>query len=178
MPQSNGTPTGPSASEVVARRVKELRKRHGWTAADLAARCADMGMETLNRSVLANVESGRRKYVTIDEVLVLAHVLDVAPLHLFVPTSDAPDDRYTVSPEAWVPTVREARAWVRGEYAGPTDPRVYFSEVPRDEWEPQPLSEERIEELGERHAASRHITEQLFPPGSQAEALRAREERD
>ena len=74
-----------SAAAVVRDRVKELRERRGWSAAKLAELCAENEMPNLNRDVIANLESGRRPNVTIDEVLVLALVLDVAPVNLFIP---------------------------------------------------------------------------------------------
>ena len=58
-------------AETVAQRVKELRKRRNWSARQLADRCAELGAAGLDRSVLANLESGRRRTVSIDEVFVL-----------------------------------------------------------------------------------------------------------
>lgn len=45
-------------------------------------------MPKLNRSVIANIESGRRPYVTVDELLVLASALKVSPLSLLTPEDD------------------------------------------------------------------------------------------
>lgn len=90
-------------------------------------------MPGLNRSVLANIESGRRKYVSVDETLTLAWVLDVAPVHLMIPI-DSDRDEYGASPEQAMP-VHRARAWLRGEWCPPgTDERLYWSEVPRSEF--------------------------------------------
>ena len=136
-----------SPTTTVAERVKDLRQRRGWTAAELALRCADKGLDGFNRSVLANIESGRRKYVTVDELVALAYVLDVAPIHLLVPVEvDQTVDEhfYRVCPDVFLP-VPEARAWVRGSHAPfAVDPRVYYSEVPLDEWKPPQLTSDQV----------------------------------
>jgi transcriptional regulator with XRE-family HTH domain len=76
-------------SDVVARRVREIRKQRGWTAERLAAECARVGASQLTASVIANIESGRRdqqgrrrRDVTVDELLHLAAALDVDMSHL------------------------------------------------------------------------------------------------
>ena len=71
--------TSGSPSADVVRRVKAERKRQGVTAAQLAERCAELGVPGLNTNVIANLETGRRGYVTVDELFVLADALDVSP---------------------------------------------------------------------------------------------------
>lgn len=120
-----------AAAQVVARRVREIRDKRGWSAQKLAEKCAEAGAEHLDRDVLANLETGRRRNVSIDEVLVLALVLDVAPIHLFIDPASAfmHVGRWTVA----APVVRE---WVRGNFPLPSqDKRVYRTEVPEYEWE-------------------------------------------
>jgi transcriptional regulator with XRE-family HTH domain len=115
---------------LVARRVRELRDRRGWSAQELANRCADAGWPQLDRGVLANLENGRRRSVSIDEVLVLALVLDVAPVHLVVPTTDR-----AVQVGKWIVGSGPVREWVRGNYPLPSqDSRIYRTEVPDVEW--------------------------------------------
>lgn len=95
------------------------------------------------RSVVANLESGRRQSVSVDELLALAYVLDVAPVHLLVPLSDNVWFHFT--PETATPAglVRE---WVRGRHPlRSTNARLFFSEVPDHEWEPPKMSDEEIE---------------------------------
>jgi transcriptional regulator with XRE-family HTH domain len=149
--------TSPDRS--VRARVAELRKQRGWTAQELADRCKAVGASELNRSVIANIESGRRKYVTVDEAAVLAYVLNVAPLHLLVPieVKDNVDGRnvdahrYLATPDRFL-TIGQAREWFRGNYSPPgQDPRLYFSQVPREEWKPNRPSGEAIEEAGARY---------------------------
>ncbi|WKK21149.1 helix-turn-helix transcriptional regulator [Streptomyces olivoreticuli] len=137
-----------SASDAVAERVQELRKRQGFTAKDLAERCRLMGAPGMTASVIANIESGRRdlkgqrrRQVTLEEWLILAQALHVAPIHLLVPIS-SDEDEYKIVPEGPTPhgtdraPLGEIRAWVRGETTlHGTDERLYYSEVPKGEWE-------------------------------------------
>jgi transcriptional regulator with XRE-family HTH domain len=68
-----------------------------------------------DRSILANLESGRRRDVSVNELLALARCLGVAPVHLIVPI-DA--DRFRVSPGAPEVDADVARAWICGDDAG------------------------------------------------------------
>lgn len=137
-----------SASDVVAQRVQELRKRQGQTAKDLAERCRQMGAPNMTASVIANIESGRpapdgrrRRQVTLEEWLILAQALHVAPIHLLVPTGDE-HTRYQLTPESPQPThgLRSegagwVREWIKGEAALTfTNERIYCTEVPTEEW--------------------------------------------
>lgn len=68
----------------IAGEVRRHRQAQGLSAQQLADRCAAIGMP-IQRSVLANLESGRRTTVTVAEVLVLAHALGVPPGVLMFP---------------------------------------------------------------------------------------------
>ena len=83
------------ASDVVAARVREVRSKHGMKVADLAARCAELGMPELTVQALYKLEQRRPgkvrpRPVTVDELLVLACALSVAPVHLLVPPDPSP----------------------------------------------------------------------------------------
>lgn len=73
-------------ARLVAREVRRYREkqRPKMSAQQLADRTAELGMP-IPRSVLANLESGRRETVSVAEVLVLAAALNVAPLDLIFP---------------------------------------------------------------------------------------------
>lgn len=108
-------------------------------------------MPQLNRGVIANIESGRRKQgITIEELFTLALVLNVAPLHLMVDTSDGPEACTAVGVHSVGPGL--ARAWVAGLMPIPqvVDPRIYFSEVPASEWDRPKPSAEEIERTGQQ----------------------------
>ncbi|MFG1826744.1 helix-turn-helix domain-containing protein [Microbispora bryophytorum] len=115
-----------SASRVVAKRVKEFRQAHGWSAQELARRCAEAGMPHLDRSIIANLESGRRAMITIDEVLTLAWVLSVPPLMMFLPLGST--DEIAITPDVAVhPGL--ALKWVMGEMEPPTSDRKVAAHV-------------------------------------------------
>jgi transcriptional regulator with XRE-family HTH domain len=141
-------PLTPAAT--VAQQIRRFREQRGWSAAFVAARCAVLGMPTLDRSAIANIEIGRRRRIGVDELLVLAAALDVAPMHLLVPLDDRP---YVVTPTR-VTNAGRVREWVRGNYlikfpalsvergdesatedAGAS---VYYGTKPTTEWQPPP----------------------------------------
>ncbi|GAA4098815.1 helix-turn-helix transcriptional regulator [Actinomadura miaoliensis] len=99
-------------TEVISRRVRELRDRRGMSAQALADRCAKLGMPALKRQAITNLENGRRGMVTIEELLVLAQALDVPPVLLFIPLDGR--TRLQVTPNidmaSW-----QALFWVSGE---------------------------------------------------------------
>lgn len=98
-----------------------------------------------DRSIVANLENGRRATVSVEELLALAYVLDVAPVHLVVPLDDG---QFHVTPE-WATNADRAREWFRGQHPLPsTDPRIFFSEVPLDEWQPPQMTTEDVERRG------------------------------
>ncbi|MEU6944261.1 helix-turn-helix domain-containing protein [Streptomyces sp. NPDC046316] len=68
----------------IAKEVRRHRQAQGLSAQQLSDRCADLGMP-VQRSVLANLESGRRSTVTVAEVIVLAAALRIAPAELVFP---------------------------------------------------------------------------------------------
>jgi transcriptional regulator with XRE-family HTH domain len=122
--------------------MKELRERRGWTAAELATRCAAAGMPSLTRSVIANAESGRRQGgFTLEETFVLAYVLDVAPVYLFLPVEVALV-RFTPN---WDTSVGYIREWVRGNYPLPEqDAGRYWSQRPEVEWNAEKDAADRL----------------------------------
>jgi transcriptional regulator with XRE-family HTH domain len=112
--------------------VKELRTRRGWTAERLGEEMAKLGFRW-DRYTVGNLERGRRRSLTVEELLGLAYVLDVAPVHLLVPVDETRP--YAVAPEATA-SANAVREWIRGSAPLPgRDPRLYFSEVPLHEFE-------------------------------------------
>jgi len=116
-------------TEHIASQMKRLRKRRGWTAAQLAEQMTEVGVQW-DRGTVTKLETMRRQNLTVVEWLALARVLDVAPVHLLVPVDEVsvPITAVEARPASL------ARAWVRGEYALPgTDERTYRAEVPLSE---------------------------------------------
>lgn len=71
-------------TEYFAKQVKAYRTARPWTQPQLAEQCQKAGLDW-DRSIVANVEGGRRSSVTIHEVLTLAYVLGVPPALLLFP---------------------------------------------------------------------------------------------
>jgi len=140
---------GVTPTRTVATLVREARDRRGWTAEQLAERCAAAGMRQLDRSTIANIETGRRRRIGVDEWLVLAHVLDVAPLHLLLPRDD--DDQVAVTPTVTV-TAAQARRWAAGREPLPGgDERTFRYEVPDSEYERR---SQRVRDAEDRNDAA------------------------
>jgi hypothetical protein len=84
--------------------------------------------------VISNIESGRRKAdgkrrreVSVDELVLVAYVLGVPPIHLLVPDegSEAPVE---VAPGARVDEPNLMLRWIRGDQTLPgVDPRGFFA---------------------------------------------------
>jgi transcriptional regulator with XRE-family HTH domain len=68
--------------------MRGVRAARGWSAQQLADRCAELGMPDLDRSAVANIENERRQRIGVDELFVLALALGVAPVHLAVPLDE------------------------------------------------------------------------------------------
>ncbi|MEJ8645293.1 helix-turn-helix transcriptional regulator [Streptomyces sp. MS1.HAVA.3] len=137
------TPTG-----TVAKRVREVRKRRGLTAEQLALKLREQGIPW-DRYTVNKLENGKRQNISLTEWLALAEVLNVAPVHLLTPTDTVEGDQYQVTPERAVP-VAHAREWVRGhDYLDGADPRSFHAETPREEWNRNwlPLDQDAFQEL-------------------------------
>jgi len=61
---------------IIARLRRERRERH-YSAAELAARCAQVGYPELDRRKISKIENGMRQSVTADEVAGLSAALGV-----------------------------------------------------------------------------------------------------
>jgi transcriptional regulator with XRE-family HTH domain len=119
-------------TRVVAERVFELRKERRLTAAQLADRMTKVGIPW-KRGVVAKLEKGYREDVSVAELLALAVVLEVAPVHLLVPLENS--QPYEVTPGRVEPA-HEVRSFVIGNVPlEGIDPRRFYSQVPADEWE-------------------------------------------
>lgn len=119
------TSEAPDATGTVRQRVKELRGRRGWTAAELGSRLSKLGVPW-DRSIVANFENGRRRAVSVQELIGLALVFDVAPVNLLVPLNDGP---VQLTPTRAEPAI-DVREWFRGSVPLPgIDARTFLTEV-------------------------------------------------
>jgi transcriptional regulator with XRE-family HTH domain len=128
---------------VIAQRVKEVRRLHGWSASRLAEEMARVGV-AWDRSIVANLENGRRPYVTVEELLTLAAALGVHPVDLVVPPEAADSEPYSVTSEVTAPAAT-AREWFGGQ-AFLTDPENPYELAQAIRW----LPEGRARELSRR----------------------------
>ena len=120
---------GRSVSEVLARRVEQVRKARGLTQRDVAERLAELGV-SMHQTAIAKIENGKRK-VTVEDALLLAAALDAPPVTLFLPLADNIDmalGNMTLSSG-------QMRAWARGFSQLPgRDSRPYLTQIPDSEW--------------------------------------------
>lgn len=101
-----GTWSGRFAAHV-ARRVRDLRDERGMSAQKLSDACTELG-HPIHRSVLANLENGRRGTLDVCELFVIARALGVAPAALLVGGDDVEiGDGVSMSRESAV-------AWIAG----------------------------------------------------------------
>jgi transcriptional regulator with XRE-family HTH domain len=83
-------------SDQVGERIRDVRKQLKWTMSDLAARCAELGHPEITRSVIENIEGGRRddegrrrRDITVDELMAIAGAFAVPASALMQPLSDS-----------------------------------------------------------------------------------------
>jgi transcriptional regulator with XRE-family HTH domain len=129
------------ASDFVADRLRQIRQRRGLTAEGLAARCAEIGAPEITRSVIANIETGRRgpdgrrrREVSVDELLIFAYALQVPPALLVVPLDGAEELEVTVDVRM---DVLKAAAWMTGDDQAPG---FYGTEPARPRQDSVPLA--------------------------------------
>ncbi|MEU2975975.1 helix-turn-helix transcriptional regulator [Streptomyces hirsutus] len=127
---------------MVAERVREVRKKQGLTAAQLAQHCAERGYPELTTQALSNIESGRRdkdgrrrRFVTVDELMTLALVLEVAPVYLLIPPLPSPEQPLPDDAAELSTVTHVWQGFIKGERPLPgMDPQRFLSEVPREEF--------------------------------------------
>jgi len=104
-------------TKTVAREVRRYRDERKLSAQQLEERTAEFGMR-IPRSVLANLESGRREVVSPAEVVVLAAALGVAPVELLSPVGF--DQQVEMLPGRMMDPLSAMR-WFTGELKLETD---------------------------------------------------------
>jgi transcriptional regulator with XRE-family HTH domain len=115
--------------EVFAMRVREARKRRGWTQKQLADRLTEIGYPTERTTVVKIEAGGRRSNAPISDVFAFAVAFGVSPVHLLVPLDDEAEVRIVGVAEPM--KAPAARAWIRGRLLLPdADTVAYLSEFP------------------------------------------------
>lgn len=74
------------ATENIIGNVRAIRTALHWSAQKVANKCAAIeGGQHMHRGVIANFESGRRKAITVQELLVFSEVFGVSPMDMMTP---------------------------------------------------------------------------------------------
>ncbi|MFB7496122.1 helix-turn-helix transcriptional regulator [Streptomyces sp. NPDC056161] len=81
-------------SQTIASELRRHRRARGMSAQQLADECARLGHPGLQRTVISNMENGRRRDVSVADVLVLAAALEVAPAALIFPAGYTAEVEY------------------------------------------------------------------------------------
>ena len=101
----------------IGQALRQLRKDQHRSAQQVADRTKELGYE-ITRTAIADLEIGRRKHVTIAELLILAAAVEVSPRSLLFPGE--PDELVEMLPGQWVPTL-QAIAGFGGDDLGSID---------------------------------------------------------
>ena len=72
------------AEDVVAKRLRFERSKHGWTVEGLAQRMTDVGCP-INPSSIWKIEKAERRRINLDEAYALARVLGISLDQLITP---------------------------------------------------------------------------------------------
>lgn len=98
-------------SKTFGEQVRAVRERKGWTQDRLCAELEKLG-EPMDRATVARIEAGKRG-VSVDDLMLFALALGVAPVYLVLPRATAPVTLASgVTVNGW-----EALQWMRGVYA-------------------------------------------------------------
>lgn len=155
----------------IAAQLQRLREGK-MSAQQLADATAALG-HPIARSVIANLESGRRDAISVAELLVLARALRVPPLQLVLPIGHGPTVELlpgTVA-DTW-----DAAQWITGE--GPFPPSDSILEDV-DDWKDSPVSyfREQMQLIDDWFRAHRDVTV-AREQGTTAEAEAAERRRE
>lgn len=98
-----------------AEEIRRLRKQQGLSAQKVADRTGELG-QTVSRTTVADIENGRRKYISVAELLLLAAALNTTPAALVYPGPYT--DEVEVLPGAELPEGLAAQ-WFGGDLPAP-----------------------------------------------------------
>lgn len=79
-------------SDGIGERVAFYRKLNGFSAADLSTRTHG----SISKGVIANIETGRKRDLTVDELITISWALGVPPLAIALPI-ESPDTQIKVA---------------------------------------------------------------------------------
>jgi 8-oxo-dGTP pyrophosphatase MutT (NUDIX family)/transcriptional regulator with XRE-family HTH domain len=119
-------------SEVFRVRLREVRRLKGWTQQQLADALVAAGVK-LDASAVTRLERGTRG-LSLDDVIAIAAVLGVSPLHMVVPLNGATS--LDVTPEIAAEPAA-VRAWMRGQLPlrDTDDERLFYTQTPENDFD-------------------------------------------
>ena len=124
------TESKPSASAVVGRQVRAVRKHVGLSQAELAERLRKVDVD-MHQATISRLESGESPF-TVDDLFAIAWVLGVNPLYL-LSGEFTNEPVVPVTPKLAVDRTA-LRYWFEGNFPVPgTDERTYFELIPDEE---------------------------------------------
>jgi 8-oxo-dGTP pyrophosphatase MutT (NUDIX family)/transcriptional regulator with XRE-family HTH domain len=120
-------------SEVFREQLRTVRRYKGWTQQRLADELDTVGVK-LDATAITRLERGTRG-VTLDDVIAIAAVLGVSPLHLFVPLGNG-DSTLDIAPGLTAGTA-DVRAWIRGQVPlrDGDDDSLFYTQAPDRDWD-------------------------------------------
>lgn len=131
-------------------RVREHRDLHGLTQSQVAERLRNNLGWTIDRSLLARIETGDRQ-VTVDELLLLAAALDTTPLLLMTPAEEG----QLMQPLPWRSmTSSRVRAWISDNVPLWEQDRVAYERSTTAAWRETARHEAAVGSLLDRIAAT------------------------
>lgn len=118
-------------SDNIGKRVAFYRQMNGMSAADLSERTNG----AISKGVIANIETGRKRDLTVDELVALSWALDVPPVALALPI-ESPNSQVKIAEgkdELYSVTVGHAARW----FVSPATPwRADFKSTMQNEGYP------------------------------------------
>ena len=112
----------------IAGEIRRHRLSAGMSAQQLSDACAALGAN-IPRTVISNIENGRRTNVSVAEVLVFARALGVPPIALIFPAGYVAEVEYMPGRRT---DVAQAIDWFAGEIG--INEKTRLADLPRQEW--------------------------------------------
>ena len=98
----------------IGQAIQRLRGEQGLSAQRLSDRLAELGLD-MSRASISALENGKRPYVTVGEVMLIARALNTSPIALIFPGLDY-DERIDLLPDT-KNTQLGGVFWFSGEFA-------------------------------------------------------------
>jgi transcriptional regulator with XRE-family HTH domain len=112
----------------IASEIRRHRLARGMSAQQLSDACGELGA-SIPRTVISNIENGRRTNISVAETMALAQALEVPPIVLIIPAGYVEEVEY--QPGRWVDPIRAAN-WFSGVTT--IHRRSSLDGMPKDEW--------------------------------------------